>query len=339
MMKTEEKSVIIKSIGRYVPEKIVTNDFFIDHFRREEWGGREITGLLAKLGRDERHLADRSESSLTMGVLSARDALDKCELSTEDIDMIVFVSDTPEYTVPSNAMMIHQRIGAVNAHAVFDMNCNCTGMIVAIDNISSFMKTHEDINNTLLVGSFHASSVVRFDDAFTYGTFGDTSVSVILSKEKESNNGVLYSKYFTDSSYCELSKYPACGSMESLLVKQHKYYRRLEYVPFDANLFVESFAKSINEFFEENGISDDDIAFYAFSQLSNGANEDVFSKLDIIPEDKYLFVADKYGYTGCTSPLLALSTVWSSIDKYKGKYIIAISVAVGFSTSAILYRI
>lgn len=62
----ENTNIIIKSIGRYIPEKVVTNDFFINHFKKEEWGGKEITGLLSKLGRDERHLADRCESSLTM---------------------------------------------------------------------------------------------------------------------------------------------------------------------------------------------------------------------------------------------------------------------------------
>lgn len=334
------KNVVIKGIGRYIPEKTVNNDFFIEHFRKQEWGGREITGLLSKLGRNERHLADRTESSLTMGVASAKDALLKAGVSPKDIDALVFVSDTPEYTVPSNAMMIHEQIGADNAHTVFDMNCNCTGMITAIDNVASFLKTHDDVKTALVVGSFHASSVVRFDDAFTYGTFGDASVSVVLSKEiSDSQKGVVSSKYYTDSKYCELSKFPACGSMESLLGKQHKYYRRLEYIPFDANLFVESFAKSIKELFKEFNISDDDVVYYAFSQLSNGANCDVFEKLGIVPNDKYIFVADKYGYTGCTSPLLALSDVWDNIDEHKGKYIVIISVAVGFSTNAVLYKI
>lgn len=333
-------SIKIRGIGTYIPEKVVKNDFFIEHFKKEEWGSKDIENLLSKLGRDERHLSDRSESSLTMAVKSAKDALSNSDISVNDIDMIVFVSDTPEYTVPTNAMMITQRISAKNADVVFDMNCNCTGMIVALDNVSSFLKSHDNVNNALVVGSFHASSVVRFDDAFTYGTFGDASVSMILTKEEtKEQEGVLCSKYYTDSEYCELSRFPACGSVESLLGKQHKYYRRLEYVPFDAKLFVDSFTNSINSLFEKFNISDKDIAYYAFSQLSNDANINVFENLGIEPDDRYLFVADRYGYTGNTSPFLALSEIWNNIEEYKGKYVIIISVAVGFSTSAILYKI
>lgn len=333
-------SIIIKGIGAYIPKKVVNNDFFVEHFKKDEWGNKDINGLLSKLGRKERHLSERYESSLTMAIESANNALKNSNTSVDEIDMIVFTSDTPEYTVPTNAMMIHQKIGAKNAHTVFDMNCNCTGMIMALDNVTSFLKTHDYVNKALIVGSFHASSVVRFDDAFTYGTFGDASVSVIVSKEKNQNqNGVLCSKHYTNSNYCELSKYPACGNMEALLGKQHKYYRRLEYMPFDAKLFIENFTKTINDLFNEFNISDNDIAYYAFSQLSNDANITVLKNLDIKPNNKYLFIADKYGYTGNTSPFLALNDIWNNIDSYKGKYIIIISVAVGFSTSAVLYKI
>lgn len=188
-------------------------------------------------------------------------------------------------------MMITQRISAKNANVVFDMNCNCTGMIVALDNVSSFLKSHDNVNNALVVGSFHASSVVRFDDAFTYGTFGDASVSMLLTKEEtKEQEGILCSKYYTDSEYCELSRFPACGSVESLLGKQHKYYRRLKYVPFDAKLFVDSFTDSINSLFEKFDISDKDIAYYAFSQLSNDANISVFENLGIEPDDRYIYL-------------------------------------------------
>lgn len=66
---------------------------------------------------------------------------------------------------------------------------------------------------------------------------------------------------------------------------------------------------------------------------------DVFKNLGVKPDERYLFVADKYGYTGNTSPFLALNEIWDDIEMHKGKYVIIISVAVGFSTSAVLYKI
>lgn len=106
-------------------------------------------------------------------------------------------------------------------------------------------------------------------------------------------------------------------------------------------MFIDRFTITIRDIFEKFNISDDDILYYAFSQLSDSANKEVFSNLGVEPNDKYLFVATKYGYTGNTSPLLALSEVWDSLDfkANKGKYIIIISVAVGFSVSAVLYKV
>ena len=64
-------SIKIEGIGTYVPKKVVSNDFFIDHFRREENGNIEVEGLMKSLGRDERHFAERGESSLSMGIFQS----------------------------------------------------------------------------------------------------------------------------------------------------------------------------------------------------------------------------------------------------------------------------
>lgn len=313
--------------------------FFIEHFKKEEWGSKDIENLLSKLGRDERHLSDRDESSLTMAVKSAKDALSNSDISVNDIDMIVFVSDTPEYTVPTNAMMITQRISAKNADVVFDMNCNCTGMLVALDNVSRFMKTNKSVKKALVVGSLYASSVVRWNDSISYPCFGDAGTAIILSSSNEEGVGVLSSEYLTDSRFYNNIRIPACGNSNALLSKQHKYYRRLEWLPFDTSWFSESWYKMVLNIFKENNITDDDIAYYLFSQFSNSENIKTLDKLGVTDKSKYIFNGDRYGYTGCSSPILALSEVWNKAKDMHGKYLILISVAAGISMSAILYKL
>ena len=47
------ENVIIKGIGKYIPERVVNNEFLIQHFKQEKYGSKEISNLLSKLGREK----------------------------------------------------------------------------------------------------------------------------------------------------------------------------------------------------------------------------------------------------------------------------------------------
>lgn len=332
------ENVIIKSIGRYIPEKVVKNEFFVEHFSKPEWGSLRVDGLLRKLGRDERHFCELGESSLTMAIESSKDALNKSNIDAKDIDMIVFASDTPEYLTPTNAILVSKALKANNANVVFDLNSNCAGMVVALDLVTTYMKMHKNIKRAILVGSLHSSSIVRYSDSVTYTNFGDASTALVLEKV-QSNSGVVDSRFKADNSYSGLAKYPACGNSEALLKTQDKHYRRLEWNPFDSSFFSDMFIEAISSLMKENNLTDSDIAYYAFSQLSNAQNIETLTRLGASIDERYLYNGDKFGYTGTNSPFLALSDVWDDIDKYKGKYVIIITIGAGVNMCAILYKV
>ena len=90
-----KQNVLIKETGIYTPANEINNDYFAEHFRRL---GVDATGLMEHLHRQKRYLADRDESSLSMGCEAAKNVLEKADVSPTSLDMIVFASDTPEYT-------------------------------------------------------------------------------------------------------------------------------------------------------------------------------------------------------------------------------------------------
>lgn len=333
-------NIIISGVGKYIPKNSVDNDYFIEHFRKEENGSIEVEGLMKKLGRDKRHIAERGESSLSMGYKAAINLINKYRIKPTSIDMIVFASETPEYTSPTNALILNNMLGAKNAHVVHDMNSNCTSMLVALDNVSCIMKAKPEIKRALIVGCFYASSVVRFNDSIAYPCFGDGASSVLLDRvESEQEEGVLTSRYVTDSNFKDYIKLPACGQSNAMLGKYHKYYQRLEWLPFDSSCFSEHWVNMINSIFAEYNITDDNVAYYAFSQFSNAENVKTLKKLGIESTDKYLFNGTEYGYTGCSSPIIALNDVWDKAKDMKGKYIMFVSVAAGLSFCVVLYKI
>lgn len=332
-------SIKIKGIGTYIPERVVKNDFFIEHFKKEENGCVDVEGLMKSLGRDERHFAERGESSLSMGYQASLDVLDKTNTDVKDLDMIVFVSDTPEYTSPTNASMIANNIGATNVSVVYDMNCNCTGMILALDNVSTYLSKHDNVRTALVVGSMYASSIVRWNDPVTYPNFGDAGSAVVLQKAYEEDCGIVYTDFKAMPEYSNQVKSPACGHSNELMGKLHKYYRRLEWIQFDTGFVTDILYDMFTKAFKEVGIADSDVAYYALSQFSIKYNLELLNKLGVSEMNKHLFNGNKYGYTGCSSPIIALSDVWDKAKDMHGKYLILSSYGAGVNLGCMIYKI
>lgn len=328
------RNILIKDIGIYIPKNEIGNEYFIEHFRSL---GMECESLMKHMNRDKRFLADRYESSLSMGYEAAINALNKAKISAEELDMIVFVSDTPEYNSPTNALKLNHMLKATNAHRVFDMNCNCTGMLVALDNISTYAKHYEDVNKILIVGCIHISSVVDYKDTVAYPNMGDAAAAIILeSCNEENERGVLSSTYITDSSYEKFITLPACGHSRELIDKLPRDARRLSWQPFKLDFLAKDWTLIINQLMERHNITIDDVSYFCFSQFSHKDNLKTLENLEA-DLDKYIFVGNKYGYTGCSSPILALNEIWDK--KKETGYIIFCSVAAGCSMNAVLYKI
>lgn len=96
--------------------------------------------------------------------------------------MIVFVSGTPEYFWPPNAVAIHQALGGKEEAVVYDMNAACVGMVVAVDQVSRNMLANPHIKRALVVGSEQMHRFAKEEDAVTYASFGDGAAAVLLEK-------------------------------------------------------------------------------------------------------------------------------------------------------------
>lgn len=327
------QNVIIKGTGIYIPTNEVGNEYFAEHFRRL---GVDAKGLMQHLNRQKRYLADRDESSLSMGYEAAKNVLEKTGIDEKELDMIVFVSDTPEYTSPTNALKLNQMLGAENANRVFDMNCNCIGMLTAMDMIAGYAKQNKSVHKIMIVGSMHVSSVVNYKDSVVYPSFGDSAAAIILESRPEGERrGILSSTYFTDSNYHDTIVLPACGHSKELLYEVPKEKRRLEWNPFDFGFLSDNWTMIIEELLKENNITVKDINHFVFSQFSDADNLLTLEKLGA-DKEKYIFVGDIYGYTGVSSPIMALNHIWDRLEK-EG-YIIFCSVAAGYSMNAVLYK-
>ena len=162
----------ILGMGRYIPERIVTNqdlEKMID--TSDEWI-RTRTGIEARrIARDEINTSD-------MAFEAATKALENAKISAEEIDLILVATVTPDQSFPSVSCMIQDRLGAKNA-AAMDISAACAGFMYGMITASQFIQTGA-YKHVLIVGVEKLSKITNWEDRNTAVLFGDGAGAAVI---------------------------------------------------------------------------------------------------------------------------------------------------------------
>ncbi|SES97403.1 ketoacyl-ACP synthase III [Paenibacillus sp. NFR01] len=328
-------NVKIKKVSVYHPDHIVDNDYYFSHFDSQ---GKDIRGLLAVTGRNKRYLStDPNETPLTMGIEAARRALAESGLAAEDLDMIVFSSGTPEYVQPTNALKVHHALGGKSSARVFDMNANCVGMVIALEQASRHIIANPRIKYAMIVGAEQMNKYSRTDEEVPYANFGDAAAALILERVEDEDCGILDSSYYTDSSMHDTIVLPATGFSNIYRQDLSEYDKRIEWLPFDTDEAFISARNAIERSLADNGLTKANVKKYFLSQFAKKNIDGICEQLgeDL---DKFKYVGDEFGYTGTSSPFIALSKSIEEGEIERGDHIVFWSVGAGITSCNILFR-
>ena len=164
----------IISTGRYLPEKVRTNAEI------EAILGEEVDQwLIDNVGIRERRLIGEDEVTSDLAVHAARQALERANLSPEDLDLIVVATDTPDYVSPGTASVVQYKLGATNA-GTFDVNCACSAWVVGVDIASRYLATDPTYEHVLVVGAYGMTRFIDWHHKKTATLFGDGAGAVVL---------------------------------------------------------------------------------------------------------------------------------------------------------------
>lgn len=317
--------VSISGIAVYHPEKVLTNEYFIEHFKKK---GKEVKHLLEDVyGRERRYVIDKNsekrEDTLTMQIEAAKMVLEKCSLEGKDMDMIVCASQVPEYVVPASSMYVHREIKGKKDSFCYDINANCTGMLLALENMYRYMESNQAIKKVLIVGGEYTSQVQNPENEMGYGVFGDAACAIILERT-ERNVGLLDSEFFVDDRFCDAMVFPACGMSRIYDVGKSGLYSTLGSV----DCGMGEVALRIRNMLERNNLKIEDISAFCFSQFVKRNVEFLRKELEI-PEEISPYVGDEYGYTGVTSPFIAFNQALEQGKIKRGDYVLFWTIGSG----------
>lgn len=341
-------NIRIAGIEVYHPEKVVNNDFYVKHFEslgkdvkklHKEIYGR---GLSYEIERpdgppDERketqgEKKNEKENSLTMMIAAANKVLEATGYRGDQMDGIIVATQIPEFVVPACAVMVHRAIkGHENAFA-HDLNSNCASMLVAFENTFRYMQSNPAINRVLIIGGEYASGVQHPDCELGYGIFGDAACALVLEKV-DAGSGFIDSKFFVNNDYFDQMLFPRCGLTQIIDAEREERYATIGKV--DCNIDIVQ--QYIEKMLSDNQLNVEQVGAFCFSQLLK-KNIEILRENMNIPEEKSAYIGDIYGYTGATSPFIALYELIKNNKIKRGDFIMFWTVGAGMQHIFMLIR-
>ena len=309
--------------GMSVPTDVRTNhdlESMVD--TTDEW-------IQSRTGIKERRIASDGESTFTLALAAAERAIGNANLHSDDIDMIIVATITPEYGFPGVANLLQDALGASRAGAV-DINSACTGFLYGIA-LARGMISSGQSHNVLLVGAETMSRVVDWTDRATCVLFGDGAGAAVL-QGSDAPGGVITSLLGSDGagamSLCLTgggSRYPASPKT----VAEGIHYLRMdgrEVYRFAVRAMIDSTLKTVRQ----AGLSLDDIDLFiphqANMRIINAANRELG-----IPDSKVFTNVHRYGNTSAASIPVALCEAIEEGRINKGDKILMVAFGAGLS--------
>ena len=326
------EEVSIKAFGAYAPSRIVSNDDLSKIVEtNDEW-------IVERTGIKERRISEGEDTS-SIAVKAATKALERANLTGEDIDLIIVATITPDKFTPSVACLVQKEIQAENAMA-FDVSAACSGFIFGLQAAYSMMKVTENFKNALIIGVETLSKIMNWEDRSTCVLFGDGGGAVVLSKG-EGNGGIreFYSK--------SLGKKGDCLVVEAMPVinpfikdknndtnYQKIYMNGGEVFKFATKVIVESIKKIL----EKSSLTIDDIDYIVPHQANLRIIDYAVRKLKV-DSSKFYTNLERYGNTSSASIPLALNEMYEKNLLKKGHKIILVGFGGGLTYGAVLIEL
>ncbi|MEQ4618857.1 MAG: 3-oxoacyl-[acyl-carrier-protein] synthase III C-terminal domain-containing protein [Corticimicrobacter sp.] len=322
------ENVSIVATGLWHPEDEVDNEWFIEHFAQRDI---DVKGLLHALGHQKRYLIrNGQDTTLTMAQAASRLALDQAGLDAEDLDLIIFTSQTPEYLIPATALKLHHALGAASHTLAYDLNANCVGMVIALDQAARAMMARPDCRSALVVGTDFLGA--HSQDAPVYHACMAESAAAVILRKTAHGRGIIDARIHVDTSVIDNSLFPGNGLSN---IHQPGLSARIQFTPFDDSICVDAAVDSIQALLARHHLCAADIGGFMLSQFSIGNIAKICARLGV-DQEKAPHVAHRFGYTATNSPFVAFhESIRKGIIK-KNDLVVFWSVGAGWQSAAVL---
>jgi 3-oxoacyl-[acyl-carrier-protein] synthase-3 len=330
-------SAYIKAISYYLPKQILSNEFLNEKF--PEWSADKIS---SKTGIFERRISGENEFASDMGFEAANKMFEEWNIRREDVDFLLFCTQSPDYFLPTTACILQDKLGLNTSIGALDFNLGCSGYVYGLSLANGLIQS-KAARNVLLITAETYSKFINPIDKSNRTIFGDAASATLISSE---------------SGFCEIGNFSfgtdGSGS-EHLIVKNggirfreengEDIYQDNVYLRNDDCLFMngkaifEFTAKKVPVLVEKtlfnNSQKIDDIDLFVFHQANKYMLNFIRKKIKI-PESKFYLHLKNTGNTVSSTIPIALYHAQKE-ECFKGNVLLA-GFGVGLSWAGVILK-
>jgi 3-oxoacyl-[acyl-carrier-protein] synthase-3 len=329
-------SVKIASLGKFLPERVVTNqDLTKVMDTSDEW-------IQARSGILERRFVTPDQTTSDLAYHAASSALSKVNLSAKDLDFILFATLSPDHMFPGNASFLQEKLDCPGIPAM-DLRAQCSGFLYSLE-VGRSLIQNGNYRRGLVVGAeIHSKGM----DFTTEGRdvavlFGDGAGAVIL-EHSDHETGIIDVVLGADGRFARDLWVEAPGMFyEKWDITEEMRSNRSIFPHMNGKKVFQAATTKMEEmakhFLQKHTLKQQDIAQVICHQANARIIDFVRKSLEWEPE-KFFINIDKYGNTTAASIPIALCEAIEMGKVRNGDLVLLMAFGSGFTWGSALVRI
>ena len=320
----------IHGLGRYVPERVLTNaDLERMVETSDEW-------IVTRSGIRERRIAAEGQTTTDLALPAAVQAMERAGVTAQDLDLIVFCTNNPDTFIPAGACHLQGKLGAARA-GTFDLIAGCSGFIYGLAVAGQFAASRTYLT-ILVVGADILSRLVDWTDRGTCVLFGDAAGAAVVRPAPD-GRGIISFRLGCEGSKRGEIVVPAGGA--SLPASHETVDRRLHYIKMNGRetfrFAVTAIDQVAREVLDAAGYSPEDVTLMVPHQANLRIIEAAAKRLSI-PMERVMVNIDRYGNTSAATVPVALYEAEEAGRLKRDDLVLLVGFGAGLTYAGMLIR-
>ena len=168
-------NVIISGISACVPKEIEENiNYPLD---KEELGK-----LISSIGVERKRIVDPNTCTSDLCFKAAEKLIEELKWNKEEINCLVFVSQSMDYVLPATSCILQNRLGLSNDCYTLDISLGCSGWVHGLSTIASliFAGNGKQFRKAILLSGDTSSKSISKEDKSAWPLFGDAGSATAI---------------------------------------------------------------------------------------------------------------------------------------------------------------
>ncbi len=335
----------ITAITTFFPEGVLTNEGLANEFR-----DFDVEKIHEKTGISTRRVVTPEECASDLGVAAAERLFESGKCGRDDIDFLLFCTQSPDYFLPTTACLIQDRLGLRTDCGAIDFNQGCSGFVYGLALAKGLIESGS-ARTVLLITAETYTKHLNQGDRSVRAIFGDGAAATLVTTVELNEPSLGPFVFGTDGRGAHNLMVPGGGFRKPLTADSLGGQNQQDHLsngrtdrdlymngPEIFNFTLRAVPRAVKELANKDGRPLDEFDLFVFHQANKFMLEALRDKLKI-PADKFWIDMENYGNTVSSTIPIALKAATERGQLRSGSRAMLVGFGVGYSWAATMMRV